>query len=502
MIADELQSENERKVAQHLTRGEIVEAYAAKLEVAADGAGTKEQPFFDIFEKPPPGWTGSDKEWRLAVERVHDANFEQPLRELAKEELSEKDNTRFEQTVANGEMDFGFAVYYATDGSGTKDEVLKKLLYKTDGAMWSKEELDEKRRLWRESDWYDGTELDALVKDETSGRTGFDLEEALDGEPKTPEDRLARMRKRVDFENSGLLSGFTNLFTQSDECVEAQLALAEQAYAEAHDPAKTEEEKQKALAKFKERDEALQINAGEHRAAMDAITDRVTSLMKTFSMFIPGMQGLSGVAASIGTKLLLKGNHVSFEEVAQEAGTGALEQAIDMVVTVSTLGGGKVAMESAKTGLQAVWSFVKDMGKDALTNIAQDALFGFLDPEFLAGNKDVLEVLASSASKAGLGAIASVAGKGIGGLGEGLFGELAGGVIGAVGQSITGSGVTALANGTSMDGFGTVTGALGRPARRSRARRCPRRLSAPRWIGSPASSACRRTCTTTRPRAR
>src|SRR6185295_32998 len=104
----------------------------------------------------------------------------QSLKSLAAEEMTEKDNTRFVQTVDKGKMTFEFAMYYATDGNGTNDEVLKQYLFKDDGTMYSKAEMAELKAKWLRSPLNeDKTKLEDLIDDETSGREGFDLKEAL-----------------------------------------------------------------------------------------------------------------------------------------------------------------------------------------------------------------------------------------------------------------------------------------------------------------------------------
>lgn len=165
-------------------------------------------------------------------------------------------------------MDDLFAIEYAGSPAGNAAE-MAKLLKNEDGSFRSKEEIAKLVAAWNDAH-PDGPGLEEYIRDEAGGRDEFDALDALEGEPATPEERLQRMRKRVDFENSGILSGVANVFTESDEIADAQLAMAEEAYAK-WKAAGRDEEREQAEEEMRRRDELLTVNADEHRHALDQV---------------------------------------------------------------------------------------------------------------------------------------------------------------------------------------------------------------------------------------
>ncbi len=472
-LEDELGDED-LDVANHFAKGELAEAYASKLKIAGDGSGTDEDPFFTTFENPPPGWRGSPEAWRKAVTKGYDSQYakdgENSLAEEAREELTDLDYERFTQTRDKGKMDPMFALRYATEGSGTKDEILSKIMHDKDGKPLPKEVLDKMRADWAKYEHNDDTSLDDLLVDETSGRLDFEMRQALKGQPTTPAERLERMREKQEFETSGLLSGMTNVFTQSDECMDAQLELAQKAYDLSQDPNASDEDRKKAADDLVLRSDFLDTNIGEHKHAEDQIVSRMSQLASYAMMTIPG-GALVAWQGALATKVAMKGAKLSGEEIASEAGIGAVTSAVTAAITIGTAGAGagiaptfmqsitaaKGAMQTLQVIGRAGFEFGKGALKELATGTLQNLAGELLHPDVLSGKRDMGDVVGNLALSGGIGFLGASAGTLLKELGPEGFKVLTG-MIAGIGESAVQTVGGAAIKGEAIDPFSLIGG--------------------------------------------
>lgn len=183
----------ELDVASSLQSGDKAGAAAARMQVASDGLGTDEDAIFKTLEgaKSKP-----ERDAMIAAynEKYGAGKGGQDFNAMLKDEMGEMDVSRATQLAANGKMDPAFALKYAMDGLGTDEDMIKSTLQGK-----SKEEIKVIKAQYAALT-PDGAGLDADLSSENSGRDGFEIQQAMLGEAKTPQEKLARANDAYDFE--------------------------------------------------------------------------------------------------------------------------------------------------------------------------------------------------------------------------------------------------------------------------------------------------------------
>lgn len=244
---------------------------------------------------------------------------------------------------------------------------------------------------------HDGQTLRERAASTMSGRELLDVDIALDGAPRTIDDQIEAMRRRVEFERP--TSGVGALLAREERAVmEAQLAHLESVATRMHDPpvgsnlAEMRASRAALLDDFEVQNAVLGQSIEHHRQTTDALTDSITTAVGMFVAIVVGTVGsfftagaaaavalaiiasLASTAATIGTRALLRGNAYGWEDLAVDIGVGV----VDAVVAGLTAGLGDKLLAAARpagaaglrqvtaTGLRGAWPRVTGfLGRNA-----------------------------------------------------------------------------------------------------------------------------------------
>ena len=307
--------------------------------------------------------------------------------------VSGNDQDRARQLLSQGgRLTHEQEIQYAIDGVGTDLDHLKATL----GRM-SNEEIAALSPAMRRR-----------ILSEVSGRDRFDIEELLRGEPTTPQERLARARRQLNYESNSYALG--NLFSgdqlgalQRDVArLEAEvdeydeLERRRQAAATAGEWTPEDQERADYL-EWSTSQGTLEVDSAvsEHRRSVDHLADTaamigaiVAAVVVTIVLEVGTVGGATpGVAAAwaafaaasttIVTKAALKGQAYSEEELLVDVATGV----VDVVAAVATAGMGNALLRVAKgvpAGRLATMAASSSMSKRMIARGVAEATEGFV----------------------------------------------------------------------------------------------------------------------------
>jgi hypothetical protein len=212
-------------------------------------------------------------------------------------------------------------------------------------------------------------DMRARLRSESSGRNRFDIDEALRGIPITPEDRLAAMRRRIEWEKSAYFSGNQTI---RDDAAKAELAYMQYEYDQAEAKynkfleAKTKNlpvaERNVLQVAFTEQSQAALASADAYRKRVDsyvdtfvqiaaaaaAITAAIVVSVATGFTATPAMVALVaslwGTAATVVAKTYLLDKAYGIHELKGDLIVGA----VDAAFAVATAGLGDKLLGVAK----------------------------------------------------------------------------------------------------------------------------------------------------------
>ena len=331
-------------VATSLVRGDKAGAAAARMAVAADGMGTDENAIFNQLE-------GKTPEERQAIIADYNQRYGQTtggrdFGDMVNDEMGAMDSERARQLAVNGRLDPAFALRYAMDGAGTDEEMVRNSL-----AGKSREQIAEIREQYRQQ--Y-GRDLDTELNGENSGRDGFEISQLMLGEPKTPQEVLARMNSAYDFERgsgAGLFGkAVTDAFSDSGEVLDMQHARLQElgARLERGEASQEDLDRLQTIAGYQTAD------VKNYQASRDAITNSAaigaTAVVGTAATLVTGglagpavaasIGALAGGAAGMGMKYGMQGASYAQEDIATDAALALVSAASAGAVQSSTMTAG------------------------------------------------------------------------------------------------------------------------------------------------------------------
>lgn len=296
-------------------------------------------------------------------------------------------------------------IFFATAGFGTNKEKMREVLKGK-----SKEELaalDQKYQTLTGGRWEGKETLADAVLGDVSGRDDFDFQLLLEGEPKTPDEKLERLKRQRDYEaESGLglgtalllspvvpilpgLVGAREAFSASDsQLLDHRLARAEAALKElkaaeklaaedVKDPKEKARRAEDALRKREHYEGLLQLGdyqLTEYREAVDTMTDAAatTAAIVAAVAVVVASGGTAtpavaaGAAAAAGTagvsvKLTMKGQAYGWEDIATDLGVTA----VDALAAATTAGIGNALLRSGRLAQMAKGPLVSRLAAHA-----------------------------------------------------------------------------------------------------------------------------------------
>ncbi|MFZ4758238.1 MAG: hypothetical protein ACOYLX_08740, partial [Burkholderiaceae bacterium] len=323
-----------------LLDGDRVGARAARLEIAADGAGTDEQAIFDQLNDPrlqsqdPEVREQAETERRQLRER-YQGRYGRSIETMISDEMGTASDrsSGLEAQVAteylqNGRVSPELAIRYSTDGIGTNEAMIRESLRGMTPAQIAEAERNYSRR-------FGGASMRADLSNDLSGGEANEVNILMLGEPSTPQDfmRIAQMRR--DFQmGSGSGSGVMG-FMETIGATETTSQLDNQYqrmgdYYNSVDWSRATPEQRERLEQL---GGFVQDDAESHQAARDAITDAV----------VTGIEVVGAVVATVATAGAASPALVA---VLCAAGTGAVTMAAR-----ATLQGNNYGWEAAGTDL-------------------------------------------------------------------------------------------------------------------------------------------------------
>ncbi len=436
-------------VATSLVSGDRAGAAAARMAVAADGMGTDEDAIFRQLE-------GKSFEERAAIISAYNNRYGEAaggdnFQQMLDAELGEMDGERARQLALNGRLDPVFAMRYAMDGIGTDEEMIRDTLRGR-----SAEDIARIREQYNAS--YDGADLDAELADENSGRDGFEISQMMLGEPRTPEEVLARANAAYDFERgsgAGLFgAAVTDMFSDSGEMLDLQHQRLQELGERLQSGEATDEDmaRLQTVARYQTQDVA------NYQASRDAITNSAaiaaTAVVGTAATIASGgvagpavaaaIGALAGGAAGMGMKYGMQGASYSEEDMAVD---GAM-------AVVSAASAGALQGSTVTAGLRGVMGLAGNATASVGQTVAMEAMrggamglvngvaAGALDERTWRGPGNGLEnflgtvgtsTLGGAASGAGSAAMGGLMGRAPDGMDPRAWGAVTGGLGGVAG---------------------------------------------------------------------
>ncbi len=401
---------------------------AARIQQTVEGMGTSEAELFRLLEDQ--SITPEQRAQRRAA-------FEQrygPLGDALSGDLSGTDLERATMAADNeGRLDPAFALFYSMEGMGTDEQLIRDTIRGKTPA-----EIEALRQSWNNGPLATrfGTDFDAALNEELSGRDHFDVVEiGLLGEPQTPEQMRHVMDLQYEYERgdrAGILGpaamDFANTigFSSTAEVLDRNHERMESLFDAQGNLVGTEEQ-------MRELYGWSQQDLEQYRAAKNTVTDAV----------VTGTEIVVGTLATIAT-------------------SGAAAPWLAAVI------GGLVASGSGmlvRSGMQGDAYGREAIGADALTAVLTAGLSGVgetaklgtrLDDIARAFGPDTAQALAKSMMKGGL----LGAGNGMisGGMNEDAFRAGIGDWLASVGTGGLTGGITGAAGGLASNGTEQLMG--------------------------------------------
>ncbi|MCP4898063.1 MAG: hypothetical protein GY906_13915 [bacterium] len=243
-------------------------------------------------------------------------------------------------------------IHYAIDGPGTDVDALRSTL-----AGRSPAEIERIRTAWERAN--PGEDFDDRVLSELSGRDEFDFELMLEGEPQTPEERLERARRRLDYERNAYWLG--NMFSDEErERMDRRSTRLEEDFQALEGLEPGTPEYAVAHADFALANESFDRSIEDHRRAVDTLADTAAT-----------------VAAIAATVVVIVGAIVLTVVTGGAAapGIGAAVAAVMSSATVAATAAGAAAVATVATKLALRGSAygVEEMGLDIAVGVVDVA---------------------------------------------------------------------------------------------------------------------------------
>lgn len=243
-------------------------------------------------------------------------------------------------------------IHYAIEGPGTDVDALRSTL-----AGKSPAEIERIRTAWERAN--PGEDFDDRVMSELSGRDEFDIGLMLEGEPQTPEERVDRARRRLDYERNAYWLG--NMFSDEErERMDRRAERLEEDFAALEGLEPGTPEYAVAHADFELANESFDRSIEDHRRAVDTLADTAAT-----------------VAAVAATIVVIVGAVVLTVVTGGAAapGIGAAVAAVMSSATVAATAAGAATLATVATKLALRGSAygVEEMGLDIAVGVVDVA---------------------------------------------------------------------------------------------------------------------------------
>lgn len=275
-------------------------------------------------------------------------------------------------------------VLYAVRGAGTDVDALKRLLKGKTPAQ-----IAEIERAWAAA-YPREPPLRARIMEEVSGRDAEDLDLLLEGEPQTPQEKLARAERRLRYEQTAYALG--GEFSDAErESLEEEVAKLRQTVAELETAPEGSDRAAYLQWELDQREVSVESAVEEHRRGVDALTDTVAMVAAITAAIVvtaltwgaagPAIAGMLGAIAAteatIIAKLALKGSAYSEEELLVDVASGV----VDAALAFATAGVGNALLRvkaGVPVGALARLGTSSSMAKRMLAHGVAEGIEGFI----------------------------------------------------------------------------------------------------------------------------
>ncbi|BAH40466.1 hypothetical membrane protein [Gemmatimonas aurantiaca T-27] len=305
-----------------------------------------------------------------ALRAVFKSDYKLDLDEVVLSDTSGYDNQKAATLLKQGgHLTLGQTMFFAVRGNGTDEEALNALKGHTS------EEIDEARAEFRQlaladrwtargilnRAWSDrphnDLDMDAEIKDDISGRTGFDVGQMLQGEPKTIREKRARLLEAITWEKeAGPLGDWLAGHQQS--VMDADLERLDRTIAMLENPELSAEQRKRYIGYFEQDVTTVHAGIAAHREMLDTWTDRITTVVGfivgiAVTILTFGAAGLvlaavigsiAATASTIALKAAILGAAYGWEDLYTDIAVGV----VDAVTAAATAGMGEKLLGVAK----------------------------------------------------------------------------------------------------------------------------------------------------------
>lgn len=449
-------SGTEKTVATALMDGDKYKASAAKMKLATEGwLFTDKEAIYKELEKSDK----NDPELHKKIVEAYNKEYGQGpkgqgLDAMLSENFSGLDHDKAQMLKDKGKLDDTFAMKYAMHGSwlSTDKELVKKTLEGKDAeqvkALVAQYQKDYQIDLQKE------------LQENTSGRAGFEIGQLMKGEPKTPEERLARAEESYQFErgsgSSAFSRGFMDLFSDKGTLLDSQHARVKELADKAQAGKLTKEDEKRLeeltgyqsmdVKTYQESKDAVANTAATAAAVTAGVIVTVASGGTAAPAAVALASAVAGGGASIATKIAIQGAGYSNEDLRNDLVMTGVSAATGGALGAMGAAGGSLSnfakgVTSSELGQQLIVAGVSGAAGNAINNVASTSL----DPNTWKGANP----LGTLAKAGGMGLLTGTAS----GLASGYVNH-------AMGQG--GAGFSAWKGGVS-GGAGSVAGNLVNP---------------------------------------
>jgi hypothetical protein len=413
-----------RDVATKLLEGDPAAANAARLKASTEHWFTDKDALYKTME----GKSDADRKQMIAdynkMYGKESAQHGNDVDAMLKDNLSGLDLEKAKQLEDKGKMDDTFALKYAMEGSFWSTD--KQLIKDTLAGKSPKEIQDLETKFAKANP---GKDLQTELRQETSGRDGFEIQELMKGEPQNIDDKMARARERYDFERGSgsnfMSKAIVDTFSDKGELLDAQQARMEELYKQIKSGHGTQEQKDLLdrvtgyqnldTKNYQESKDAVTNGA----VAVAAITASTVATVLTGGAAAPAevaiIAALAGGTATIVTKSIIQDSGYSNEELRNDIIMTGVNMATGGLMGAAGEAGGPLfnAAEKLSDNPIAQQAFIQGVSGAVSSGV------GNATQTMLAGG-DMKDILKSGAMG---GLTGGVGGAVTGGLGAGLKGN-------------------------------------------------------------------------------
>lgn len=419
-------SGTEGDIAKNLMAGDKAGASAARVKLATEGW------FFTDKDAIYKQMEGKSEDERKAMVETYNKTYGQgpggqSFDKTLSQNLNGLDLDKAKNLQKDGKLDDAFAMKYALEGSwwsSDKDAIRSTLTGK------SKDEVDKLVAKYQKD--Y-GIDLRKELEENTSGRAGFEINQMMKGEPKTPEERIARAQEAYDFErgsgSNAFSRGFMDLFSDRGKLLDLQHNRVQELADKAKAGKLTKEDEKRLeqltgyqsmdVKSYQESKDSVANTAATAAAVVAAGAATVASGGTLGPAAVALVSGVAGGAATIGTKMAIQGSGYSDEDLRSDvimAGVGIATGGAmaSLGATGGALANAAKSVTSSELGQQMIIQGVSGAVNNSVSNIASTAI----DPETWKGANP----LGKLATAGGLGLLTGT----VGGLASAGTGHLMG----------------------------------------------------------------------------